>query len=424
MHPSGSSIAASAALGLLVIALSSARASALSCTVDADCGPSSSVCTMNFCIGGICAHADLLGDPCTDFDACTLVEHCFIGCKPVGAKPGCQLLGGDGPGAVPPSRNALGCEVEATRAARALAGELLRCRNRAARAELELTSRSPGTPCGGKSLCRGDLSRGEPDRGGQHPRRRRRDRRRIALLRHSVDDGAARGNHDERSAMPDVDRQFELRQLLKAYRRGLISDEVFEEQLRDIQLDGAATDRFARPARTYRVRERTFTSERAMLLHFLDEFRAGETFGGEVFAAWCAVATDPRVRGGLEVVREREAMHGRLLARRLAALGGEPRAELPEKFRNAACARLGSREIADADKIVDFMRRLPDPEAAVAPIREVIAQIEEDCETRALLESVLEDEAATVRWFHATGELLGVAPPAAQNGEKIRSPGL
>lgn len=224
---------------------------------------------------------------------------------------------------------------------------------------------------------------------------------------------------ESRSPMPEVDPQFELRQLLKAYRRGLISDELFEEQLREIQNGGGAAPAAA-PARTYRVRDKTFTSERAMLRHFLDEFRAGETFGGEVFGEWCAVASDPRVRGGLVVVREREAMHGRLLARRLAEIGGEPRATLPEKFREAARALLASREISDADKIADFMRRLPSPEAAIAPIREVIAQIEEDGETRALLESILEDEAATVRWFHATGALLGVAPPAAQNGEKIR----
>ena len=40
--------------------------------------------------------------------------------------------------------------------------------------------------------------------------------------------------------MPDVTSQFELRQLLKAYRRGLISDDVFEEQLREIQRDGTS----------------------------------------------------------------------------------------------------------------------------------------------------------------------------------------
>jgi hypothetical protein len=211
-----------------------------------------------------------------------------------------------------------------------------------------------------------------------------------------------------RTPMAEVDRGFELRQLLRAYRRGLISDEVLEEQLHEIGAvgsgatpNGHALAHPAAPAKVYRVRDRTFATERDMILHFLDEFRAGETFGGEVFALWYSVCRDPRVRGGLQVVREREAMHGKLLAARIAALGGHSQAALPEKFQSAARARLGSAEISDADKLADFVRRLPDAEAAVAPIRAVIAQIEQDCESRALLENVLEDELATVRWFHA-----------------------
>jgi hypothetical protein len=223
--------------------------------------------------------------------------------------------------------------------------------------------------------------------------------------------GPARGISQARSTtMPEVTSQFELRQLLKAYRRGLISDDVFEEQLRDIQGNGAAGNGQApAPAREpYRVRDRTFATERDMILHFLDEFRAGETFGGEVFALWYSVARDARVRGGLQVVREREAMHGKLLAARIAALGGRCHAALPEKFQTAARARLGSAEVSDADKIADFVRRLPDAEAAVKPIRAVIAQIEHDSETQALLENVLEDELATVHWFHAMAK-----PPAS-----------
>lgn len=211
-----------------------------------------------------------------------------------------------------------------------------------------------------------------------------------------------------RTPMAEVDRGFELRQLLRAYRRGLISDEVLEEQLHEIGVVGnaaaAPNGHAPEPAKVYRVRERTFATERDMVLHFLDEFRAGETFGGEVFALWYSVCRDPRIRGGLQVVREREAMHGKLLAARIAALGGHSQAALPEKFQTAARARLGSAEISDADKIADFVRRLPDAEAAVAPIRAVIAQIEQDCESRALLENVLEDELSTVRWFHAVNQ--------------------
>jgi hypothetical protein len=213
-----------------------------------------------------------------------------------------------------------------------------------------------------------------------------------------------------RTTMAEVTSEFELRQLLKAYRRGLISDEVFEQQLQEIRGTSSTTGNGAAPpapARVYRVRDRTFPTEREMVLHFLDEFRAGETFGGEVFALWYAVSPDPRVRGGLQVVREREAMHGKLLAARIVALGGTCQASLPEKFQTSARARLGSPTVSDADKLTDFVRRLPDVDAAVAPIRAALAQIEEDAETRALLESVTEDEMATVRWFHATAAALG-----------------
>ena len=226
--------------------------------------------------------------------------------------------------------------------------------------------------------------------------------------------------------MPDTDKQFELRQLLKAYRKGLISDEIFEDQMREIQL-GERTGQSAHappppPARTYQVREKTFTSEREMLVHFLDEFRAGEAFGGVVFSLWTDVAKDPAIRGGLRAVCEREAMHGRVLAARLTEIGAQPTASLPESFREAARARLGSAHVSDTDKVSDFLQRIPDEEAAITPIREVIGQIEDDIETRALLEAILEDELATIRWFHATGQTLGVPANASTTAGQVSAP--
>ncbi len=211
--------------------------------------------------------------------------------------------------------------------------------------------------------------------------------------------------------MAAIDKQFELRQLLKAYRKGLISDEIFEDQMREIQLgDGgpAASAPPPAPARVYRVRDKTFASEREMLVHFLDEFRAGEAFGGVIFSLWTEVAQDPAIRGGLRAVCEREAMHGRVLAARLGEIGAQPTATLPESFRESARARLGSPHVADADKVADFLKQIPDAEAAVAPIREVLSQIEDDLETCALLSAILEDELATIRWFQETGRALGL----------------
>lgn len=224
--------------------------------------------------------------------------------------------------------------------------------------------------------------------------------------------------------MADVDEHFERRQLLRAYRRGLISDELFAEQMREIGADSGANGGPGSNGRSaaytvephrYRIGKRTYATERVMLIRFLDDFRAAETFGGVVLSSWLDVARDRELRGGLRVVCEREAMHGRLLGNRLAEIGGRPEKSLPETGREASRARFGSREVSDGEKIREIVRRLKDVESAVAPIREVIDQIEEDRETRNLLASILEDEAATVRWFHATAERLGV-PIGDRNG--------
>jgi hypothetical protein len=218
--------------------------------------------------------------------------------------------------------------------------------------------------------------------------------------------------------MAEPSRQFEVRQLLKAYRKGLISDELFEEQMREISGGDSPAVEVA-PGKTYRLRKRVFHSERELLVRFLDEFRAGEAFGGETFALWCQATSDPALRGGLRVVAEREARHGRLLADRLAEIGGRPEVTLPEEFRQAACARLASREIPDLDKIRDLTRRLPDVDAAVQPIRDVIDQIAVDCETRTLLGLLVDEEASTLRWLHAEEKRLAGGAP----GEAARAAG-
>lgn len=220
--------------------------------------------------------------------------------------------------------------------------------------------------------------------------------------------------------MSTADRNFELRQLLKAYRKGLISDEIFEEQLAEI--DGHEVRPLAAPpppARTWTSRGNLFHSERELVLHFLDELRAGESFGGEIFALWQSVAADPDLRGVLRSIAAREAMHGTMLADRLRELGGSESASVPDSFAEATRARLASREIDDATKLSEVLARLRSVEEATAPLREVIEQLEEDTESRALLALVIDDEASTVARLQAAAERLGVArPESAGSGGK------
>ena len=56
---------------------------------------------------------------------------------------------------------------------------------------------------------------------------------------------------------------FEARQLLKAYRKGLISDALFEEQMREL----------GNGHQGYTYNGQTHATEREMIMHVLDEFR-------------------------------------------------------------------------------------------------------------------------------------------------------
>ena len=60
------------------------------------------------------------------------------------------------------------------------------------------------------------------------------------------------------------------------------------------------------------------------ILEGLNVFRALESWGAELYAAWAESEEDPLLRAGHLIIAEREANHARLLAERLRALGGEP----------------------------------------------------------------------------------------------------
>jgi hypothetical protein len=184
--------------------------------------------------------------------------------------------------------------------------------------------------------------------------------------------------------------------LVDRHGEGRVSDDRFEQPIRT--LVSSATSQ-------YSYNGEVFENERALLLRFLDDFSAAERFGSEVLALWVGVAQDPAVRGGLHTICGRERSHAALLAQRLEALGGSCTAELSPQLRNAARERLASIEVSDAEKLRDLVVRYPDVEAGVKPIRDVIAQIDDDVETKALLTTILEDEVATLRWMLAAFRL-------------------
>src|SRR6266481_1020398 len=104
-------------------------------------------------------------------------------------------------------------------------------------------------------------------------------------------------------------------------------------------------------------------SERARVIWLLDAFQAAERAGVEAVGRWIVACADARLRGGLRMIRARDRRHAAL-----------------------AEARLPAREDA--------------------PLGELVRRAEGDAETRALLETIVDDERATVRWLRGMRDAL------------------
>jgi hypothetical protein len=153
-----------------------------------------------------------------------------------------------------------------------------------------------------------------------------------------------------------------------------------------------------RTARRYVYKGESHATERDMVLHLLDEFRCTEAFGAEYVPLWIETSDQDWVRGGLRLVQQREDSHARLMEERLRELGGVPRCVVPPEVRKRKLAFYGSTELKDAGKLKDEAAEIGDPEQALKVYTDVIDQIDEDQETKALLHWIVEDERTTIRW--------------------------
>ena len=115
---------------------------------------------------------------------------------------------------------------------------------------------------------------------------------------------------------------------------------------------------------------------------------------------------DSELRGALRTVQTREASHARLLAERIKELGGAPHYEISETTYTQVMTGSASLEKSDADKVRAFVARNPDPVVALAPIRAIADQLDDDRETQSLLRAIAQDELATLELFYAACERL------------------
>ncbi len=144
-------------------------------------------------------------------------------------------------------------------------------------------------------------------------------------------------------------------------------------------------------------------SERERLIGFLDAFRAAERAGAEAIEGWVLVCSDARLRGGLRVIRARDRRHAALAEARLRALGGVPVASVGRDLA-ALCGVLADAGVSDRSKLAILVTRAPS--GAESPLAALVREIDEDAETRALLESIGDDERSSLVWLRQMRDAL------------------
>src|SRR5215471_15593459 len=97
-----------------------------------------------------------------------------------------------------------------------------------------------------------------------------------------------------------MNRDFEFKQLLRAYRSGIISEAAFEHEMHAME-NGHAANGNGNGA-GFRAFGRTYRSERDAVVSFLDKVRAGEANGGEAFARWAEVCKTDCILPGIRMV--------------------------------------------------------------------------------------------------------------------------
>jgi len=182
---------------------------------------------------------------------------------------------------------------------------------------------------------------------------------------------------------------FEVKQLLKAYRKGLISDELFESEMRGLQNGGGK----------YIFNGKSHASEKEMIVALLDEYRCAENFAAEYLGCWNEVSNQACVKGGLEVIQRREAYHAKLLQERLRELGGSPQCTVSPAQRAKEMAVYASKDKTDAEKLQYVAGQLTDLPKVLRFITDVVDQIQEDQYTKELLRSLVQDELSSGQWL-------------------------
>jgi hypothetical protein len=202
-----------------------------------------------------------------------------------------------------------------------------------------------------------------------------------------------------------MNRDFEFRQILRAFRNGIINEATFEAEMASLERGAPTSNGGSVAGGGFKAFGRSYRSERAAIVSFLDKVRAGEANGGEAFSAWAEVCKTDCLRAGLRMVAEREAYHSRVFGQRVLELGGEHRAVVSDEGRKFT-AYLGNPGVPDNEKLLRFVQNVGSPDEAIRPICDFAALVKDDVMTKEALRLFAEDELSTTKWLYEACALL------------------
>ena len=201
-----------------------------------------------------------------------------------------------------------------------------------------------------------------------------------------------------------MNKNFEFKQLLRAFRTGIIDEATFEQEMK--QLENGSHSSNGNGAGPFKAFGKSYASERAAVMGFLEAVSAAETNGGDTVRAWLGVCTTDCIRGGLKMVAERESYHGRAFAQRLTELGGTMPERMTDEFRKNL-AYQGDAGISDLAKLKRGAERFPNPDETIRPLFEFAQSLKEDLQTKEMVQLFAEDELSTLKWQKAAWAALG-----------------
>jgi len=206
---------------------------------------------------------------------------------------------------------------------------------------------------------------------------------------------------------------FEFTQLLRAYRRGVINEAVFEQEVTAMGSGSQATTNGSTAnANGFKAFGKTYPNERAAILEFLDKYGAAEAAAEVCLNKWVDLAKNDCVRGGIQMIAEREGYHGRVFARRLRELGGQRKDDGRETLQ--ALEYASDPNLSDAEKLLKATSFGPDPKALLQPIFDFGDAIKEDQLTKQLVQLYAKDELGSATWVYETCAMLNAKGTAAR----------